>query len=123
MKSPEDIDKTTTHCNWPEIEPRPHPVGEYVGGVDEDTTLYPLANEFHNMVVRVMCARDYKGLERDYTQEARNHAAARTSLHCIMSSDSKSYYYPDLSHLNLWQQSSEISSITYEIAMKCIDQH
>ena len=121
LKSPDEIDRLTTHCNWPE-EPRRHPVGKYVGGVDESTRIYPLAQEFQNMCVRVMCARSYVGLERDYTQEARNHAAARTSLHCLLSHDGcgKSYYYPHLTHLNLWQQSSEVTKLAHEIALECI---
>jgi len=124
LKSPNEVDKIKTHCNWPDPNPR-HPVGEFVGGVDENTTIYPLAVEFSKLCVRVMCARDYKGFERDYTQAARNHAAARTSLHVMMSSgggdDSvdvggRSYYYPHLSHLNLWQQAQEVADITNEMA-------
>lgn len=115
LQDPTDIDRNKTHCNWPQPSPK-HPVGEFVGGVDEDTTIYPLAPQFKAMVVRIMCARDYTGLEQNYSQEARNHAAARCSLQSLMSDDAKVYYYPQLSHLNLWQQVSEVTSVTNEIA-------
>ena len=115
LESPETVNKLRTHCNWPNPNPR-HPVGDYVGGVDAGTVVHPLASEFKQMVVRVMCARSYRNLERDYTQTARNHAAARTSLHVLMSGDGKAYYYPQLSHLNLWQQCREVVDITSEIA-------
>lgn len=68
------------------------------------------------MAVRIMCARDYTGLERDYTQEARNHAAARCTLQSLSSDNAKVYYYPELSHLNLWQQVGEVVTITKDIA-------
>jgi hypothetical protein len=115
LQDPTDIDRNKTHCNWPQPSPK-HPVGEFVGGVDEDTTIYPLAPQFKAMVVRIMCARDYTGLEQNYSQEARNHAAARCSLQSLMSDDAKVYDYPQLSHLNLWQQVSEVTSVTNEIA-------
>ena len=116
LSSSNDIDMSRTHCNWPQPQPK-HPVGEFVGGVDDDTKIYPLAPQFNDMIVRIMCARDYTGLERDYTQEARNHAAARCSLQSIMSGDNgKVYYYPRLSHLNLWQQVSEVVAITHEMS-------
>lgn len=114
LTAPNQVDETKTNCNWP--DPPRHPVGDTVGGIRPDDVIHPLAQEFSHMVVRVMCARDYKGLERDYIQTARNHAAARTSLQVIMSSDGEAYYYPRLSHLNLWQQSNEIVDITLEIA-------
>jgi len=111
----EDINKTRTHCNWPQPFPK-HPVGEFVGGVDKDTTIHPLAPQFESMVVRIMCARDYTGLERDYTQEGRNHAAARCSLQVLASGGrGRAYYYPHLSHVNLWQQVSEVVEMTREI--------
>ncbi|KAL7475688.1 hypothetical protein ACHAW6_001599 [Cyclotella cf. meneghiniana] len=115
LKSPEDVDRNKTHCNWPQPNPS-HPVGSYIGGVDVDTPIYPLAPQFRDMVVRIMCARDYTGLERDYTQEARNHAAARCSLQSLNCDDCKVYYYPELSHLNLWQQVEEVVAITKDIA-------
>ena len=115
LMNPDEIDKTQTHCNWP--NPPNHPVGNFIGGLESDaTTIYPLAPQFKNLVLRIMCARDYTGLERDYTQQARNHAAARCSLQVLMCPRGKVYYYPCLSHLNLWQQVSEIVSITYEMA-------
>jgi pimeloyl-ACP methyl ester carboxylesterase len=120
LTSPDQVDKNKTHCNWPMPNPR-HPVGDFVGGVDSDTMIHPLATSFGRMVVRVMCARCYKGFERDYTQPARNHAAARTSLHVLMSANGKAYYYPRLTHLNLWQQSQEVVDITYEMA-QCIQE-
>ena len=120
LKSPADVDKIQTHCNWP--TPPKHPVGNFVGGVESDTTIYPLAPQFQNLVVRIMCARDYAGLERDYTQEARNHAAARCTLQKLMSGNGKVYYYPRLSHLNLWQQVSEVVAITFEMSTAMQDQ-
>jgi hypothetical protein len=114
LKNPDDVDKTKTHCNWP--TPPNHPVGNFVGGVKSDTTIYPLAPQFKTLVVRILCARDYTGLERDYTQEARNHAAARCTLQTLMSDDGKVYYYPRLSHLNLWQQVTEVVAITFEMS-------
>ncbi|KAL7551170.1 hypothetical protein ACHAWF_014377 [Thalassiosira exigua] len=115
LKTPDEVERTRTHCNWP--QPPKHPVGDFVGGVDKDTTIYPLAPQFASMVVRIMCARDYAGLERDYTQEARNHAAGRCALQVIASGDGgKAYYYPRLSHLNLWQQVSEVVNITHEMS-------
>ena len=114
MKNPDDVDNRKTHCNWPST-PK-HPVGNLVGGVEEDTTIHPLAPQFEKLVVRIMCARDYTGLERDYTQEARNHAAARCTLQVLMSGDGEVYYYPRLSHLNLWQQVDEVVSITHDIS-------
>lgn len=90
LEYPDDIDKTKTHCNWP--MPPKHPVGNFIGGVDsEETTIYPLAPQFKTLAVRIMCARDYTGLERDYTQEARNHAAARCSLQVLMCGNCKTY--------------------------------
>jgi pimeloyl-ACP methyl ester carboxylesterase len=118
---PEDVDRNRTHCNWPQPTPS-HPVGKYVGGVQNDTTIYPLAPQFKTMVVRIMCARDYTGLERDYTQEARNHAAARCTLQSLNSNNAKVYYYPELSHLNLWQQVDEVVSITMDIALAVREQ-
>lgn len=118
LETSEAVNKVATHCDWPDC--KQHPVGEYVGGVEADTEIAPLAKEFQNMVVRVMCARNYKGLERDYTQEARNHAAARTSLHVLASNNGKAYYYPELTHLNLWQQCNEIVNITCEMAQAII---
>lgn len=115
LQTPQEVDGTRTYCNWP--DPPHHPVGERVGGSRQGDVVHPLALDFRRMVVRVMCARDYKGLERDYIQAARNHAAARTSLHVISSDDGKSYYYPQLSHLNLWQQSTEVVNITHDIAV------
>lgn len=120
LTNPDEINRTKTHCNWPQPHPS-HPVGEFIGGIDEDTTIYPLAPQFKSMVVRIMCARDYTGLERDYTQEARNHAAARCSLQVIAASgeskdNGKVYYYPTLNHMNLWQQVSEVVSITHEMS-------
>lgn len=115
LRQPEDLDRNKTHCNWPQPTPS-HPVGNYVGGVHNDTIIYPLAPQFKTMVVRIMCARDYTGLERDYTQEARNHAAARCTLQSLNCNNAKVYYYPDLSHLNLWQQVDEVVSITLDIA-------
>jgi pimeloyl-ACP methyl ester carboxylesterase len=114
LRNAKDIDKTKTYCNWPDAPN--HPAGEFIGGVDANTTIHPLATEFEKMVVRAMCARDYKGLESAYTQTARNHAAARTTLHVLMSGDGKSYYYPRLNHMNLWQQVAEVVGITHEIA-------
>jgi pimeloyl-ACP methyl ester carboxylesterase len=114
LKYPDDVNKTKTHCNWP--TPPRHPIGNFVGGVESDTTIYPLASQFKTLVVRIMCARDYTGLERDYTQDARNHAAARCSLHVLMSGNGKVYYYPHLSHLNLWQQVTEVVAITLEMS-------
>ena len=115
LKNPDDIDKTKTCCNWP--TPPKHPVGNFVGGVESDTIIYPLAPQFKTLVVRIMCARDYSGLERDYTQEARNHAAARCTLQMLMSeSNGKVYYYPRLSHLNLWQQVTEVVAVTFEMS-------
>jgi pimeloyl-ACP methyl ester carboxylesterase len=115
LMNPDEIDKSQTHCDWP--TPPNHPVGNFIGGLESDaTTIYPLALQFNNLVLRIMCARDYTGLERDYTQQARNHAAARCSLQVLMCPRGKVYYYPCLSHLNLWQQVSEIVSITYEMA-------
>ncbi|KAL3795658.1 hypothetical protein HJC23_002065 [Cyclotella cryptica] len=115
LKRPEEVDREQTHCNWPQPHPT-HPVGNYVGGVDKDTSIYPLAPQFKSMVVRIMCARDYTGLERDYTQEARNHAAARCSVYSLNCDDCKVYYYPGLSHLNLWQQVEEVVAITKDMA-------
>jgi len=114
LKNPDDVDKTKTHCNWP--TPPKHPVGNFVGGVESDTTIYPLAPQFKTLVVRILCARNYTGIERDYTQEARNHAAARCTLQTLMSDDGKVYYYPRLSHLNLWQQVTEVVAITFEMS-------
>lgn len=115
LTNPDDVDKTKTHCNWP--TPPKHPVGNFVGGVESDTIIYPLAPQFKTLVVRLMCARDYSGLERDYTQEARNHAAARCTLQILMSEkNGKVYYYPRLSHLNLWQQVTEVVAITFEMS-------
>jgi hypothetical protein len=114
LTRPVDVDKNMTHCNWP--QPPSHPVGNCVGGVDNDTAIYPLASQFKSMTVRIMCARDYTGLERDYTQEARNHAAARCTLQSLSSDNAKVYYYPELSHLNLWQQVDEVVNITKDIA-------
>ncbi|KAK1738235.1 alpha/beta hydrolase family protein [Skeletonema marinoi] len=115
LNNPDDVDKTKTHCNWP--TPPKHPVGNFVGGVESDTSIiYPLAPQFKTLVVRILCARDYTGLERDYTQEARNHAAARCTLQTLMSDDGKVYYYPRLSHLNLWQQVTEVVAITFEMS-------
>ena len=116
VQNAEDVDKTSTYCNWP--DGRRHPVGELIGGIPSPTTeIAPLLHEFERMSVVVMCARDYKGLERDYTQEARNHSAARTSLQVLLAGDSaKSYYYPQLSHLHLWQQVEEIGSLAMDLA-------
>lgn len=112
---PGDVDRNSTHCNWPQPNPS-HPVGSYVGGVKVSTLIHPLAPQFKSMAVRIMCARDYTGLERDYTQEARNHAAARCTLQSLSSDNAKVYYYPELSHLNLWQQVGEVVTITKDIA-------
>jgi pimeloyl-ACP methyl ester carboxylesterase len=116
---PEEVGRDNTHCNWP--QPPSHPVGTYVGGADKDTPIYPLAPQFKSMIVRIMCARDYTGLERDYTQEARNHAAARCTLQSINCDDCKVYYYPELSHLNLWQQVEEVVGIAGDIGRAILE--
>ena len=116
----DNINRNRTYCNWPHLNSS-HPVGNYIGGVSEDTDIYPLAPQFKSMVVRVMCARDYTGLERDYTQDARNHAAARCTLHSLSSDNARVYYYPELSHLNLWQQVDEVVNIAQDISRAVLE--
>lgn len=118
VKSSEEIDIVHTNCNRPTDVPT-HPVGTRIGGINEMTDkLYPLVHSFSRMIVRVMTARDYKGLESEYPQSARNHSMARSNIHALMALNGKSYIYPQLSHLNLWQQKKEIARVAVEMAIE-----
>ena len=114
LSVPSQIDTKATTVLWP--SPPKHPVGNLVGGVEPGDIVYPLAPEFAKMVVRVMTARSYVGLEDNYPQIGRNHSMARSSLHALAAKDGANLVYPKLSHMHLWQQTGEIVRVCKEIA-------
>lgn len=105
-----------------------HPIGNKVGGIDGinnnnqnqnsnqnqanhyDIEVHPLSIEYSKLYVISLIARSYIGLEKEYSQELRNHSAAQANLYKLSAKKSDVYYFPYLTHMNLWQQSDEVTS-------------